>query len=54
MIDLKAVLDKINQMSPQEINDLMKETAKESDIQLSDKSTEITLDMIIGDFLNDL
>ena len=47
-------LTSLNNLSPEEINEILHEAALESDLQITSNPTDISIDDILLDFINDL
>jgi len=47
-------LTSLNNLSPEEINEILREAALESDLQITSNPTDISIDDILLDFINDL
>ena len=52
--DMEFGLTSLNNLSPEEINNILREAALESDLQITSNPTDISIDDILLDFINDL
>jgi len=52
--DMELELTSLNNLSSREINEILREAALESNLQITSNPTDISIDDILLDFINDL
>ena len=52
--DMELELTSLNSLSSREINEILREAALESNLQITSNPTDISIDDILLDFINDL
>lgn len=52
--DMELELTSLNNLSPEEINKILRKAALESDLQITSNPTNISIDDILLDFINGL